>query len=141
MARRIDGKLAAVGPILIAISVIHLAVTPLFHGPAVAAIVSGGVLNAVESGATALDARAAAFWYVTAGLGLALLGYLAWWVERRIGTLPAALGWLLLGFTIVTVLLVPVSPFWIFLLPAAIVLWRARHPDSTRVSAYVAGAP
>lgn len=53
--------------------------------------------------------------------------HLAWWVERRVGLLPATLGWLLLGFTAVTVLLVPGSGFWLFLAPAAVVLARARR--------------
>lgn len=115
------------GPALSAISLIHLASTPIFHGPALAAIIDDGIVNAIESGSTLLDARDAAFWYVAAGLGMVLLGQLAWWAERRVGVLPVALGWPLIAFTIINVLLVPVSGFWLFILPAAVVLVRAHR--------------
>lgn len=117
------------GPLLVAISVIHLACTPVFYGPGLAKIFDNGVLDAVESGSSLLDARAATFWYVVAGFGMGLLGYLAWWVERRVGVLPGALGWLLVAFTVVDVLLMPLSGFWLFLAPAALVIKRSRHHD------------
>lgn len=117
------------GPILIAISLIHLACVPVFYGPALADIIDAGVVNALEVDGTVIDSRDAAFWYVAAGLGMVLLGYLAWWVERRIGRLPAGLGWLLVAFATANVLLFPVSGFWLFLLPAAVVLRRTRRRD------------
>lgn len=99
------------GPLLIAISVLHLACTPVFYGPGLAKIIDDGILNAVESGSSRLDARAATFWYVIAGLGVGLLGFLVWWVERQVGTLPGALGWLLVAFTVINVALMPLSGF------------------------------
>ncbi|MBA3368393.1 MAG: hypothetical protein H0T99_06955 [Geodermatophilaceae bacterium] len=64
-----------------------------------------------------------------------ILGQLAWWAERRSGVLPAALGWLLVAFTIINVLLVPISGFSLLLFPATIVLigaHRLRNTGSTR---------
>lgn len=115
------------GPALIAIGVIHFAGTPIFHGPALAAIFGDGIVNAIESGSTLLDARISAFWYVAAGWGVLLFGQLTWWVERRVGVLPGALGWLLIAFAVVNMLLVPVSGFWLFLFPAGVVLRRSNN--------------
>ena len=117
---------------LIAITVIHLACTPLVYGQGLGDIIDDGVLNAVETGPTGIDARGAAFWYVAAGLGVVVLGYLTWWVERRIEALPAGLGWLLVAFTVINVVLVPFSGFWLFLPPAIVVLRRARRPHRLR---------
>jgi len=115
------------GPALIAISVIHFATASVFYGPGLRAIVDAGIVNAVEPGSVVYADRAAAFWYVVAGMGTALLGYLVWWLERRIGIVPSALGWLLVAFVLATVLLVPVSGFWLFLGPAAVVISRSRR--------------
>lgn len=114
------------GPILIAISVIHLACTPVFYAPALGDIIDDGLINALESGGELIDSRDAAYWYVAAGLGMVLLGYLTWWVERRGETLPVPLGWLLVAFTIINGALYPLSGFWLFLLPAAVILRRGR---------------
>lgn len=117
------------GPVLVAISILHIAGTPLFHAPAVAAIIDHGLVNAVDSSGRLLDARASAFWYVVTGLVVALLGYMVWWIER-IAVLPAAIGWLLVAFTALNVVLFPLSGFWLFLLPAAVALRRARQPSA-----------
>ncbi len=79
-ARRRSRPLA--GPVLIGISALHIAATPLFHAPAVEAIIDQGAGNAVDSGGKLLDARAAAFWYLATGFTVALLGYLTWWIEQ-----------------------------------------------------------
>jgi hypothetical protein len=113
------------GPALIVICVIHLACAPLFYGTGWDAILADGVINAVET--TPEDPeRSSTFWYVVAGLALVPFGFLVWWVERRLGRLPAALGWLLIGFVAITVLMVPTGGFWLFLVPAGVVLLRAR---------------
>ncbi|HEV2089365.1 MAG TPA: DUF6463 family protein [Cryptosporangiaceae bacterium] len=90
----------ATGPILVAIAVLHLACTPVFHGAALGEILDDGVIDAIEPGGTSVDSRAAAFWYLVVGLGWVLLGYLVWWLERRAELLPLALGWLLAAFAL-----------------------------------------
>jgi hypothetical protein len=60
-------------------------------------------------------------------MAAAILGYLVWWLERRVGLVPALLGWLLVAFSLVNVVLVPVSGFWLFLAPAAIIIARSRR--------------
>ncbi|HLL23411.1 MAG TPA: DUF6463 family protein [Kofleriaceae bacterium] len=120
-----DGRPLA-GPALLAICAIHLACTPLFYGAGLDAIVFDGIFDAVLTGGATEAERASTFWYVATGLVLVPFGFLVWWVERHVGRLPAALGWLLLGFVALTVLLMPASGFWLFLVPAAVVLVRAR---------------
>jgi hypothetical protein len=117
------------GPALLVIAAVHLVCTPLFHADGVRAVLDHGLINGVESGTDLLAARAAAFWYVAAGLLLVPLGYLCWTIEKRGHRLPAALGWILLAFTLVTGALVPLGGFWLFLLPAGFILWTHRRTE------------
>ena len=72
-------------------------------------------------------AQESGFWYVVCGAGVLLLGGLAWWAERQVGALPAALGIGLLVLAFAGLLLGPVTGFWLFLVPGALVLLRRRR--------------
>jgi hypothetical protein len=119
---------ALVGPVLIGIGILHTATAPIFHGPALRGIVEGGVIAAVESDPAQIALRSAGFWYLTAGFAVMILGALLWWTQRRIGTLPGGVGWLVLGIAVWGVLLMPVSGFYLFLLPAGLA-WHAARDD------------
>ena len=116
------------GPLLLGIDALHLLVGVLVHGQALADMAREGVIGtlAPRAGALLLD-REAAFWFETAGVGVLLLGGLALWVERRVGVLPASLGWALLAVVALGVSVAPVSGFWAFVAPAGVVLVRARR--------------
>ncbi len=129
---------ALVGLTLIGIGVLHTAMAPVVHGPALRGIIEGGVVAAVESDPAQIAIRSAGFWYLTAGFAVMILGALLWWVQRRIGRLPAAVGWVLLGLTVWGVLLMPVSGFYLFLLPA-VLAWRAAHAGRSEVTAEPVG--
>ena len=124
-----QGQRPLAGPALLAICLIHLACTPLFYGTGLDAIVDDGIVNGVETAGPTEADRASTFWYVVTGLLLAPFGLLVWEVERQVGRVPGSVGWLLLGFVTLTVLLMPTSGFWLFLVPAGIVLVRARASE------------
>lgn len=117
-----------VGPALVVIGVGHLGYAAVHYPDQVGEIVRAGVLDAAEVGRPAGQyGTEAAFWYLTAGGGVVLLGRLAWEVERRSGRLPASFGWLLAGMGVWGVLLMPASGFWAFGVPAWLALRSARR--------------
>jgi drug/metabolite transporter (DMT)-like permease len=122
-----------VGPALLVIAVVHLLVTPLFYGDSVASIIDAGVLGAVDADPSLVDLRSASFWYVIAGIGMAFVGADVTWIERRWGRPPPHVGWLLLVLGCVGVVLMPVSPFWLFFVVAAMVAHshRTRREDGS----------
>ncbi len=85
----------------------------------VVAIVREKLWNTVD----AVPGRPLAFWLIFAGLLLALLGALAHWIEAR-EPLPRFLGWTLLVFAVLGIVLMPISGFWFLLPPAAGILAR-----------------
>ncbi|HEY2738283.1 MAG TPA: DUF6463 family protein [Thermoanaerobaculia bacterium] len=85
----------------------------------VVAILREKLWNTVD----AVPGRPLAFWLIFAGLLLALLGALASWSEAR-EPLPRFLGWTLLVFAVLGIVLMPISGFWFLLPPAAGILAR-----------------
>lgn len=119
-----------VGTVLVVIGVLHLALTPFTYGQAWAEIGRAGVVDGIRT-----DASEAALWYVGAGLGVLILGIVARWAQRRTGTVPWGLGWLLLALAVFGIVLIPTSGFWLFVPTAGYALWTAKHPRSPEVSA------
>ena len=110
------------GHVLTAIGVLHLAVGSLAYAGPLAAIGRDRFFNAVDGH---ID-RDAAFWFMLTGLLLVLLGQLVRRAQRRLGTLPAFLGWSLLALSAVGALLMPFSGFWLLLVAAVLALAAAR---------------
>lgn len=125
-------RAALVGPVLVGIAALHTAFTPVFQ-PAFGWLLSAKLLGgpaAVTLGEKAT--QESGFWYVVTGLGLGLLGGLAWWVERQGLRLPTALGVVLLALSFCGLLLGPVTGFWLFLVPGVLILLRGR--DKSRAT-------
>lgn len=117
-----------VGWSLLAIAAVHVAATPAIYPESIRSTVHGGVLFAVDREPSLSDVRGVGFWYVTAGLGVGLLGLVVRDAERRAGRPPRALGWGLLGLTGWGVALMPKSGFWAFTVPAVLTLRRTAAP-------------
>lgn len=115
-----------VGVVLAAIGVVHIAATPIFYGDALRSVLDSGVVASIEADPALVDLRSAGFWYVAAGLGIVTLGVVVTWAERRLGTVPAVLGWIMLGLAVWGVIMMPVSPFWAFFLVAGLAFRSAR---------------
>ncbi len=114
------------GPLLMATGVLDLLVCLLLYPGPLAAIAQDGFFNAVELDPAQLD-RETAFWHVTFGTTVLILGGLVHWAQARTGTLPAFLGWSLLAFGLFGGTLVPVSGFWVVLPQAVLMLVVARQ--------------
>ena len=122
------------GPLLMATGGLHLLVGLFFYAGPLAAIARDGFYNAVTPNLVvpAFD-RDAAFWFMLFGVMLLILGALMRWVQGRLGTLPAFLGWSLLALGAVGVVLMPLSGFWLVLPQAVLVLAVARRGRSHSV--------
>ncbi|MBA3496144.1 MAG: hypothetical protein H0T86_03485 [Gemmatimonadales bacterium] len=109
-----------IGRYLIGVGVLHNVVGfALYHAP-LRAIAADGGWNAVDP---YVD-RNMAFWFLLTGVSWLFLGLLVDWIESRAIPLPQRLGWGLLALCAVGVFFMPVSGFWLFLLPAAAMLRR-----------------
>jgi Family of unknown function (DUF6463) len=111
----------------VVIGVVHTLATPLFYGDGLEGIVDAGVVNGVERDTVGIAERSAAFWYVSAGIAVVLLGVLIGWIERRLGHTPGMVGWLLVILAVWGVALVPASPFWVFGLASVLAFRSARR--------------
>lgn len=108
-----------VGQLVIATGILDLLVCFwLYPGP-LTAIAGDGFVNAVELDPPRLD-RETAFWHVTFGMLVVIVGALVRWAQAQTGTLPLFLGWALLSVGLFGAVLMPVSGFW-FLLPQAVI--------------------
>lgn len=114
------------GPLLMAVGVLDLVYVLVFHSRQLAAIARDGFFGAVEIGPAHLD-REVAFWHLTFGVTVLILGGMVRWTQARTGTLPAFLGWSLLALGCFGAILVPVSGFWAFPPLAVLMLLTARH--------------
>ena len=113
------------GPLLMATGVLDLLYVLVFHFRQLAAIAGDGFFGAVELHPSQLD-RETAFWHLTFGAMVVILGGLVHWTQSRTGTLPAFLGWSLLALGLFGAILVPVSGFWLVLPQAVMMLVVAR---------------
>jgi len=117
-----------VGLALAIVGIVHVLVTPLVVGNSLRSIIEGGVVATVEREPALAVLRGLGFWYVTAGLAMIMLGVLVIWIERTTSSVPLLLPWMLVGLTAWGVLLMPVSPFWAFLVIAFLAFRKARGP-------------
>ena len=114
------------GPLMMSIGVLDLLYVLVFHSRQLTAIAWDGFLDAVEIGPAHLD-REVAFWHLTFGMTVLILGGLVRWTQSRTRTLPAFLGWSLLTLGFFGAVLVPVSGFWTFPPLAVLMLLTTRH--------------
>jgi hypothetical protein len=114
------------GHLLMAIGVLDLLYVLVFHFRQFVFIAQDGFFDAVELGPAHLD-REVAFWHLTFGITVLILGGLVRWTQARTGTLPAFLGWSLLVLGSLGAVLVPVSGFWAVPPLAVLMLLTARH--------------
>lgn len=120
------------GPLLMSTGVLHLLVGLAVSYPRpLADIARDGFFGAVEpEGMASTFDREAAIWFVMFGALVLILGGLVHWTQARTGTLPAFLGWSLLAISVVALVLMPVSGFWIVLPQAVLMIAVARRGNS-----------
>ena len=70
--------------------------------------------------------RMAIFWFMAFGFVLMLLGWVLHQLERQQIELPAVAGYGLLALALGGGVLLPLSGFWLALIPGVLILWRAQ---------------
>ena len=117
-----SSKRSWIGHWLLAVAVLHTAFAALFYGPVLQKMAERGLVNSV--GADPL--MGAVSWFVLFGALLALLALAITPLERAGGQAPVLrrLGWGLLALTLLGLLLMPASGFWLALPPAIALLLR-----------------
>ncbi|AKF11144.1 DUF6463 family protein [Sandaracinus amylolyticus] len=112
-----------VGGLLLAISAVHQIVGVVLGAAPLLDIARGGVLDAVEGD----FARVSIAWFLLFGFALALAGALARSIERRGIALPRSFAVGLAALCALGIVLMPVSGFWLGLVPAWLA-WRRAAP-------------
>ncbi len=114
----------AVGPFLTLLGIVHLLLFAVLHAHRWAAIARDGGVGTVDGD----DEREAAFWTVGFGLLLLLVGDLLRHLQTRQGAAPASSGWIMLVLGVGGGVLMPVSPFWLFVPLGLLLLGPPRRP-------------
>lgn len=125
------GSRPLVGPLMAAVGVIHVAITPVVYGASVRSVVDGGVVASVEAEPALAERRGVGFWYATAGLAMIAYGVAIAERERQAAPLPVSLPVVMTGIGAWGVLLMPKSPFWVFGPLAALAAIRRRSATRT----------
>lgn len=108
------GRRPAVGPLLVVVGALHVALTPVLFRSSVRSVLDGGVVASIEADPDQAERRGLGFWYATTGLGLVAYGLAVTEREQQPAPLPAALPVTLVALGAWGVLLMPRSPFWVF---------------------------
>ena len=95
------------------IGLIHSAVGFWLLKDTVVEVFREGLLNTVHG----QPMREATFWFLFFGFLVIILGVVLDFSESRGFPLPSFLGWITLAFTVGALLIMPVSGFWLVLIP------------------------
>jgi uncharacterized membrane protein len=112
-----------IGRWILVVGVLHALLGLGVYIDSVVAVVREGLWKTVDG---TVQGRPLAFWFVAAGFLVALLGALTSWIEARMEP-PRFLGWTLLAFAVVGIVMMPVSGFWLLLPPAVALVARTRR--------------
>ena len=112
---------------LLITSIIHLIVGFWLYGEPLAEIVCNGFFNSVAPNPFAPDfAREDAFWFMTLTAFFVILAQLCFWAHSRKIALPGFMGWTLLVTSIIGAIAIPISGFWLLMVPAVLIVTRSR---------------
>lgn len=119
-----------IGEMWIALGILHFPIIVALGWSTIGDIVGDGYVNAIND-----NERAAVFWLFYLGAPFLIIGVLARWAQKRVGTLPESMGWVALVAFGVGVLAVPTSGFWLGLVLAgySIAVSRRDARDSVAV--------
>jgi hypothetical protein len=117
-------RVLTAGPIVLAIGILHTLVGLLIGASPLADIFRAGYIGAVDGH---FD-RMAILWFLMFGFVLMLLGEAFRGMEQSPEGVPPRLGWLLGAICIAGAAAMPVSGFWLGLIPSVIVVRARRRP-------------
>ena len=117
------------GLLLIGIGVLHT-VFGAFQGYSLLSQISRTTFS-TETGRQLVTAlgKEFIFWFLFGGFVMLILGHLLAWIEKRLNhPLPSFVGWELLVLSVIGLVILPVSGFWLVLALAIYILVVARRP-------------
>ena len=110
------------------LGIVHVTSVHACYPASVRSVMDGGVDASVDAEPMLTERRGVGFWYVTSGLMVIGLGAIVRGHENTYGRPPPATAPVLVATGLWGALLMPVSPFWLFL-PIA---WLARSSAAFR---------
>lgn len=114
------------GATLMIFAAIHFGVALVLFGGAFVDIFEAGVLSGPFGWSSEM---LAAFWFLVFSWPVFLLGYVTQWAYARTGKTPViVLGGGLAGVAATTLVFLPVSGLWLFVVLGLLVLFAARYP-------------
>jgi len=103
-----------IGKFIFIIGLIHTILGFLFFRSVLSTIIREGLVNTVNG---QMD-RELTFWFIAFGIFSMIFGWFVDWVERQKIPFPRFLGWSLLLFTIILLVIMPISGGWLLLVPS-----------------------
>ena len=103
-----------IGRSVIVIGLLHTVFGLIGFRDTLATLFGEGIINTVNG----QPDREMAFWFIFFGFSTMILGALIDWCESKEIRLPRATGWGLLAISIVGVVFMPASGFWVVAIPS-----------------------
>lgn len=115
---------------LLVTSIIHVIVGFWLYGEPLTEIASNGFFNSVAPNPFAPDfAREDAFWFMTLTAFFVILAQLCFWADSHKISLPESIGWNLLITSIIGAIAIPISGFWLLIVPACLIIATSRKAN------------
>lgn len=112
-----------IGKAIAFIGVIHTTLGLVIFRKILQDLFSEGLFNTVNG---QMD-REFFYWFTMFGVVLIIFGALVNWIEQTTGELPNWLGWTCFIFTVVLLIIMPISGAWLLLIPAIGAIIRRRR--------------
>ena len=103
-----------IGRSIILIGILHTVFGLVGFSDTLIVLFGEGIINTVNG----QPDREMAFWFLFFGFSLMVFGALVDWCESKEIKLPPAIGWGLLTISILGVMFMPASGFWVVIIPA-----------------------
>jgi len=110
-----------IGRFLVAVGFIHTLFGVIVFKSTLAILFHEGFFNTVNGQSD----RELAFWFISFGVLAMILGWCMDWIESQGTGFPRSLGWILLIFALIVIIIMPISGGWLILFPAIGALRRA----------------
>ena len=108
---------AWIGKALMVIAVLHIIVGVTAYGPTLKALLDAGIVNTITI--SEHPDRGAAFWFLVSGFAFLVIGSLVDYLEKSELKIPLFVGISVAILTAIGITMMPVSGFWLLILPLA----------------------
>lgn len=116
---------AWIGKSVMAVAIGHTLVGLNVFSPALGTFLDDGIVNTSTIGQS--PEREAAFWFLFAGFAILVIGGLVDYLEKHDLPIPLFVGVSAAVLTIIGIIVMPVSGFWLMTVPLVGLAWRARQ--------------